>query len=94
MGFAFKMPDDHKDAMAATSANFEGRSAIIYMAPELDGDEEEAYAKYELIRESARHEALELLLMPMQKGYNIARRTVAKYREILNIAPTNLRKIL
>ena len=36
----------------------------------------------------------EIVLLLKNQGINIARRTVAKYREILNIAPTNLRKIL
>jgi RNA polymerase sigma-54 factor len=36
----------------------------------------------------------EIVLLLKNQGVNIARRTVAKYREILNIAPTNLRKIL
>lgn len=36
----------------------------------------------------------EIVLLLKNQDINIARRTVAKYREILNIAPTNLRKIL
>jgi RNA polymerase sigma-54 factor len=36
----------------------------------------------------------EIVLLLKSQDINIARRTVAKYREILNIAPTNLRKIL
>ena len=36
----------------------------------------------------------EIVLLLKRQNINIARRTVAKYREILNIAPTNLRKIL
>ena len=36
----------------------------------------------------------EIVLLLKSQGVNIARRTVAKYREILNIAPTNLRKTL
>ena len=36
----------------------------------------------------------EIVLLLKKQNINIARRTVAKYREILNIAPTNLRKIL
>lgn len=36
----------------------------------------------------------EIVLLLKSQNINIARRTVAKYREILNIAPTNLRKIL
>ena len=36
----------------------------------------------------------EIVLLLKNQGVNIARRTVAKYREILNIAPTNLRKTL
>jgi RNA polymerase sigma-54 factor len=36
----------------------------------------------------------EIVLLLKTQDINIARRTVAKYREILNIAPTNLRKIL
>ena len=36
----------------------------------------------------------EIVLLLKGQNINIARRTVAKYREILNIAPTNLRKIL
>jgi RNA polymerase sigma-54 factor len=35
-----------------------------------------------------------LMKLLNEKGYNIARRTVAKYREALRIAPTNLRKTL
>ncbi len=35
-----------------------------------------------------------IVLLLKNQDINIARRTVAKYREILNIAPTNLRKIL
>ena len=34
----------------------------------------------------------EIVLLLKRQNINIARRTVAKYREILNIAPTNLRK--
>lgn len=36
----------------------------------------------------------EIVLLLKRQDINIARRTVAKYREILNIASTNLRKIL
>jgi RNA polymerase sigma-54 factor len=36
----------------------------------------------------------EIVLLLKKQDINIARRTVAKYREMLNIAPTNLRKIL
>jgi RNA polymerase sigma-54 factor len=36
----------------------------------------------------------EIVLLLKKQNIKIARRTVAKYREILNIAPTNLRKIL
>ncbi len=36
----------------------------------------------------------EIVLLLKNQDINIARRTVAKYREILNIGPTNLRKIL
>jgi RNA polymerase sigma-54 factor len=36
----------------------------------------------------------EIVLLLKNQDINIARRTVAKYREILNISPTNLRKIL
>lgn len=36
----------------------------------------------------------EIVLLLKNQDINIARRTVAKYRDILNIAPTNLRKIL
>jgi RNA polymerase sigma-54 factor len=36
----------------------------------------------------------DIVLLLKRQDINIARRTVAKYREILNIAPTNLRKIL
>jgi RNA polymerase sigma-54 factor len=36
----------------------------------------------------------EVVKMLTEKGINIARRTVAKYREALKIAPTNLRKAL
>ena len=36
----------------------------------------------------------QLVVLLKQKGYNIARRTVAKYREGMNILPVNLRKSL
>jgi len=51
----------------------------------------------EMIQQEDKHKPLsddELTLQLQQKGYNIARRTVAKYRELLNIPVARLRKEL
>lgn len=52
---------------------------------------------HELIQQEDKHKPLsddELTIQLQQKGYNIARRTVAKYREQLNIPVARLRKEL
>ncbi len=51
----------------------------------------------EMIQQEDKHKPLsddELTFQLQQKGYNIARRTVAKYRELLNIPVARLRKEL
>lgn len=51
----------------------------------------------ELINQEDKHNPLndfQLTELLSQKGYSLARRTVAKYREILGISPANLRRIL
>jgi len=54
------------------------------------------YFKYIIEKKKKKHPYSDEKLTDMlqEKGYNIARRTVAKYREQLNIPVARLRKIL
>ena len=54
-------------------------------------------ALFELVANENKHEPLndfQLTELLAQRGYNVARRTVAKYREVLAISPAPLRRIL
>jgi RNA polymerase sigma-54 factor len=66
-----------------------------------DGEEVSSLEVKQIILEMIEHEDKDkplsdelLMKMLMEKGYNIARRTVAKYREQLNIPVARLRKEL
>jgi hypothetical protein len=54
------------DVLGATKANYEGKSAMIYLAPVVESDEVLAKSKEEHLRMTARHEVLEVLLMTVQ----------------------------
>lgn len=64
--FIFGVPSSRDDAIACTGSNYTSMRVTLYFNRTLDSDDVLAVNKEELIRNSAQHEVLEVLMSPLE----------------------------